>query len=446
MNLYNKVCHFYNKDERLNNEQLEKYIDIIQLITSYVANEQLIIKKDNAYGQNNETRIKYTFQEDTFESIIAFFKSIKFLSIPKIGTKKQVSIVSDSFNIEDGIKYKGKIIQDSFENYSLKDVIYIMDKIKDSFMHINNQEQLLYKVISNNGKGIIRIENMGGEDAFSLNCEIPIEALKQFVESTQKYNIDAHVHENIAMHKKIDVKKYESSDFKNLMLNAQTNDMLHSKGLIPYSYLTMLQASRYNYPLLPSLYQCECNFNGEQITKLVKNILDSLILYKERLNNLLVYNYQLTEKVLDSLKAPIYNVIYNMMLYNNEVIRHIRNSISHSNYDFDEDFVRFTDKKNNSSKNIFGTKDVPEFELTGAVNDVYSLFDEINDTKIKTRKNPDDLNDDIDSLKAISDGVLKHNTHSIQFQIRNAFYEQLKGFLQNCSFSENEEIRKKQKI
>lgn len=157
MDIFNDVVNnFRTKIDKRFNSYLNE-------VANYVIFEQTLIKKDNK--SKKKSSIKYRYDEKTYNLINDFFKEITFDGELKVGRAKDVDIK----DLPDELAYENK------HELSFDDKIYLLDKIKDSFMHLRGNETLYDFDFRNK---TIDIHNSA--DDFSLDCKIPFSTLYKF--------------------------------------------------------------------------------------------------------------------------------------------------------------------------------------------------------------------------------------------------------------------------
>ncbi len=449
MYMYNIICKYFNNNRSFSNKaELLEVIEIINIISNFITCEQKVIKTDNSIRGNIKKQLKYRYDDSTWNVLWTFFSKIEFISDPKIGTGKSVKIVSN-----DSLYSEDSIIRHAPKKYDISksEVVYIINKIKDSFMHVDCNGSILYHI---NNEGTITINNISQD--FSLQCKIPISEMKEFIKQIEKYYDDEIMEPDIiskykytkTLREKID--KELGVDFVTLRYSNTTREnyqkleeaykqellikSIQYKGLSAYAYLTFLFDLKKCYPILLSLSEFDCRFKSSEINTYASKILDDLLSGYDLINQ---YNGELPDYELRRVKDLFFTnnqgkqegIIYNIMKYNDSIIKNLRNSRSHANFDKQSElFVLFQNSLNNSSINMKGKNDISNFELFGTIDDMLLLLDEINNSNY--------------ALSEVVDAVIENDNQ----EVSSLFFQQLSGFLVNCYCNGSEEIRKKAEI
>lgn len=396
-----------------------KFNQFLNEVASYVMYEQAIIKKDNNVGGSS---IKYRYDKKSFKIINFLISSIEFLSEPVIGSAKKV-VVKD---LPDDYKYSVK------HELSIKDKIYILDKIKDSFMHLHNNETM-YDIDDDN----IVIKNIDSD--YSLECKISFKALYVFNRGI-KYFYDTSMpslnwidkffmrDRKINLSKKLLVKGldanfnlinlsprrrviyipdtdcyyfFEESGFDDYgfsthQMSKQEYDSYHTD-----SYVSLLKASSddMNYPLLESLYDfdfhCDHSAYVDKLEKIMKSIME---FYNVTYSNIgKIDQNKLKKNILDFLFSVGQNgkdkgLISDISSINNMIIKkYMRNARSHANNRgvencrLGEEKIIYHDVLYNSLQNEISDKSVPTFVLIGGRKDLNSFFEKIRNHSMSNR-------------------------------------------------------------
>lgn len=437
------------------NLEIPKFNQIINEVANYIMYEQAIIKKDNNASGSS---IKYRYGKKSFEFINDFFSKISFLSKPIIGSAKKV-IIKD---LPDDYKYPNK------HEISIEDKIYILDKIKDSFMHLNNNETMYNFDDDNN----IIIKNI--ESDYSLECRIPFETLYAFNRCI-KYNYDnstpvfnwiddffikSQGQNNYEIYKVLsagtDTGLYEiklpslkrivyipSTDcyyffekrtvktFNNLSngISKKEYDSYHT-----YSYLSLLKASsdEMNYPLLESLYDfdfhCKHVAYVDKLEKIMKKIMD---FYHATYTNIEQINQnRLKKNILEFLFSVGQNgkekgLISDISSINNMIVKkYMRNARSHANSRVDEEsrlgqeVIIYHDVLYNSLQNEISEKSIPTFMLIGGRKDLNSFFEKLRTCSLTNKELYDQIINDL---------------YSGNYDSLELFLQQFSKFINQCS-------------
>jgi len=390
------------------------FVFLLNEIANYVMYEQAIIKKDNdATGSS----IHYRYEEKSYEYIDDFFKEIEFLSKPVIGSMKKV-IVTDLPS-----EYKDV---DNHE-ISFNDKIYLLDKIKDSFMHLEDDDTL-YELDYDNK--VVIIKNI--TSLYSLECKIPFSTLYKFNRNIKnEYDnsvpslewIDSEYNKyklckfNLGCSMVID-EKLQNFYAKTLphgrimIYNPKTNfcyflqpnildendkDIGITKQEYDYyhinSYVSLLVASmdKMNYPLLDSIYdfdfQCEHSMYVSKMTSIIKKMTEFYIYLYNNIDN---FSHDiLQKKIIDFLYSIGQNgkekgLLVDISDINNMIVKkYMRNARSHANNKgvantgVGNQTIIYHDVLYNSLENESSDKRVPSFVLIGKRKELDSFFDKL---------------------------------------------------------------------
>lgn len=391
------------------NTQDEKFANALRAISEFAISEQTVIRKDNnkninrkdtegkninletrdhdKYGNpqplKDENVIKYRYDKESFVIINNFIKKIKFNSKPKIGKSKRVMIVYDNGrNKPLYSSNKSHEIESEFERkIEYTDIIYLMDKIKDSMMHANNGETN-YEFEDD----YTQIHIVQSSEDYEIDCKIKIEDLIDFISD---------------INSKYGIKK-----------TASQIDM-HA-----YSYLIMLMYNnKEKYPILLNKYTYGIDFNiyseeyikhAEKIVGILLNINDNPPCYyssgglwelvtSDSNQTVLKYgiwgllngdNIRLKQQLL-SRNCNNNNIIWKGIIkdiaeLNGVICEYLRHSRSHLNYiNMNESgYLQFSNSLKNSSLTGFGENDVPKFMMLGDEPSYKILFDQITSSNI----------------------------------------------------------------
>lgn len=402
--------------EGFKNRENKRFNNFLNEVANYVMYEQAMIKKDNeSYFSSS---IKYRFDERSFNYINNFISEITFLPKPVIGKGKKV-IIKD---MPDEYLFEPK------HEMSFSDKIYILDKIKDTFMHIRSDETMYDFDFSD---GCIVLKNIS--DDFSLECKIPFVALYKFnryvmedfdksspsimwavnfLNRTMANNAPKIVnHRNVPGRKQIFragwdklVIKGENDDLsfyqQNAFLKLGNSPRRMSREVIEAyhtpSYVASIVSSKSdaNYPLLDHLYDFEISCSNEELKKKVNAIFEKIeAFYKHVYENGEYIQYG---KLKDNVKDLIYTnngqnneekgLLVDISFVHNAIIkRFIRNARSHANLKekdgtaFGNAVVSYHDVSYNSYLNGDSEKSIPSFTMVGNKHDFDYLFLEVID-------------------------------------------------------------------
>ncbi len=374
INMFKNTLKNYNYDN-------EKFFLAINSLADYIMYEQTIIKKDNVIGASS---ITYTPSTIASNAINEFISSINFIEEPIIGSNKSV-IINDT-------------------DKSMTSNIYLLDKIKDSLMHIKNN-MTLYKFDSEY-KNII-IENVALD--YSLKCIIPIDAFIKFntIIKNNYYNMDPEIkwiekiHDkasnikidsydrNISKLKIGNYYSYRANKYSRVILKKNSKEKLYAiygnhKNMYEseylsyhtYSYLTLLNAYEHDYPILNEVYNL--NFNcthPEYIQKCTKVINDMVDFYEN--NN---FNDHIPYEVIkNKIIKHLINRLKDMNMINKYILTYMRNARSHANKIGDDKLnITYFDVKYNSEELNSSPLSTPTFILEDTNENINILFDKLN--------------------------------------------------------------------
>ena len=379
------------------------------LVADYTMYEQAIIKKDNI--SSSESTIKYRYSKNSYKYVNEFFSKIQFLSKPVIG-KGKTPVIKE---LPDKYQFPMK------HEVPFEDKIYILDKIKDSFMHLHGDDTLYDFDMSDH---TIVIRNVGGD--FSLECKIPVDELFKFNQRIKlEYdkstpNLDwvndfLSKSRNLKTMRNVMAHRIYGSDLyqirishnrraiidenNNVIFLEKSLDGVKSmsvKDLVSYhanSYVTLLMASsgNQNYPLLSGFNNFDFHYKNEsyveQITSITKKMNDfgfNLLKNIEHLSK-----EEIHDKIIDFLfmfnkqNKKEKGLICDLAAVNSEIIKCLRNARSHANNkgtdkaSFGEENILFYDVSYNSLLNTASEKAEPTFAFQGKKKDFDNLFSEI---------------------------------------------------------------------
>lgn len=360
-----------------------KVFKAINALADYTMYEPMIVKKN--YITNNQSTISYTYNTNLNQTVRSFYSTIQFDEPPQIGKAKKVEI-------------KGAPVgTNQTEIDDLEKMIYVLDKIKDSLMHLDGDETKFTFV---DGKFEIKIVNQMSD--YSLKCRIPIEEI---------INFSSYIRNNCCTEDKeirrttmfIDFSKFAShllKKFDNSVrivrvrgrkfvltddglfaydpskikgINSPKQQYYSLKGYNTYhtnSYLTSLYVSQEsaNFPLLPELYLTDFDCNHIEYTKNCEKILER---YRDFMNMYRIISPYLPEAEKEKKLTEFFikvnpagkisGAIYDLALINNLIVKNcLRNARAHANKkedDTDEKLHLEDRKENDSSTNP------PEFSM-----------------------------------------------------------------------------------
>ena len=404
--------------EGFKNREHKRFNNFLNEVANYVMYEQAMIKKDNK--SHFSSSIKYRFDERSFNYINDFISSITFLSKPVIGKGKKV------------------IIKDMPEEYlfepkhelSFSDKIYILDKIKDVFMHTRLDETMYDFDFSD---GYIVLRNVA--DDYSLECKIPFVALYKFnryvMEDFDKSspsimwaNKFLKNYELNGPPKNIKFARFSSNkqvfsagSFNKVVIKGENGDIsfhqhkplsnaslsfncrMSRESVEAYhtpSYVASIVSSKSdaNYPLLDHLYDFEISCSNNELKNKVNAIFEKIeAFYKHVYENGEHIQYG---KLKDNVKDLIYTnngqnneekgLLVDISFVHNAIIkRFIRNARSHANLKekdgtaFGNAVVSYHDVSYNSYLNGDSEKSIPSFTMVGNKHDFDYLFLEVID-------------------------------------------------------------------
>ena len=399
--------------------KVPKFNNFLNEIASYVMYEQSIIKKDN---KNDGSSIKYRYDAKSFGYINYFISKIEFLSEPVIGSAKKV-IIKD---LPDSYKYSSK------HEISIEEKIYILDKIKDTFMHLHNNETM-YEFDEKN----IIIKNKGAD--YSLECRIPFEALYVFNrcikyvydDSTPSLDWidDFLVKKNKNTYRMYKIKNsnydlyeiklssqkrvvydpgsgfyqfYERDNIENLNGKSNSISIMEYDSYHTISYISLLKASSedMNYPLIESLYDFDFHCEHSAYVDKVKMIMKEIIEFYDYISFNIgkIDENKLKIKILEFLFSVGQNgkekgLISDISSVNNMIIKkYMRNARSHANNkgvensSIENEKIIYHDVLYNSLKNPISKKSIPTFTLIGKRKDLNIFFGEIRTCSINNKE------------------------------------------------------------
>lgn len=447
----NELVNRFKTDD--SNDYLFQFV--LGQIAGYTMYEQAIIKKDN---NPDGSIIKYRYDENSYQYINEFFSKIEFLSKPVIGSGKKV-VIKD---LPDEYKYPSK------HEVPFEDKIYILDKIKDSFMHLRG-EDTMYDFDFNNR--CILIKNVAGD--YSLECKIPFDDLFKF---NQKVKIDYD--KSTPSLDWVDQFLFGKNPYKNIkkVLTNNSNDNVYeirvsnrqrvifnpdSKNIFSFyektfdgtkgtslkevvnyhvdSYVTLLLASskNMNYPLLGKLYDfdfhCTNQNYKDKVNSMMKGMVDLYLSFYDKVG------FMDPDRLkTDLLKCFLYfdqkeneqGFIADMSFINNLIIHFMRNARSHANNKgtdnapFKEENILYYDVSYNSLLNPISSKTEPTFALEGKRRDFDIFFEELRS-------------------RSMSNGEffiqIKNEFFNDKYDTLELFLEELDQFIVHCALEGNKD-------
>ena len=321
------------------------FFNAINTISDYIMYEQSIILKNSI--NRNTSSITYVYDSVSYDAINDFYDSIKFLSEPIIGTSKSVVI-------------------DGLNDPMLSKKVYILDKIKDSFMHLDGDNT---KYVFSDDSKKVTIRNVMSD--YSLECEIDISALRYFCDIIKEYYVEVdkelqwidylRISHNLGIdiiEKKEGVLKIESIEGTPEKIYSSTNE----KGVFrrtesdylsyhTYSYLTSLNSERKdNYPIIASLYSEDVFCDNPSYKAQFQSILDVMNGRFEALtrnvDNIYIPNEVKIKQAINLLDYCIKSI----GSLNGQMVRSLRNARAHANKTASGDGnIYFFDLEDNTS-------------------------------------------------------------------------------------------------
>ena len=432
-------------------------------IANYVMFEQAMIKKDN--GAN--PTIKYRYDEKSYEYINDFISKITFSPKLKIGKGKKVNIKGMPDELYFELKHE----------MSFSDKIYILDKIKDSFMHLRDDNTMFD---FDHKEGCIVIKNIA--DDFSLECKIPIKALFEFNRKIKRnYDksapsfewIDEFLNSGASLPSRVilssrsrkvdkfnDFREIKASAVTKAILNCGNGDFMflqknlgsdfdnHYKVVTKAtyesyhtdSYVALLMASmdEMNYPLLNELYYFDFHCDHPQY----KNKMEAIMKYIYNFYASIYFNIDYLNQ--DDLRKKIMQFIYrynqngeetgilvDISQINNMIIKSfLRNARSHANIKeteestFHNPIVVYHDVLYNSLLGGYSDKCVPSFVMVGSKKKFDKLFDKITVCSESNSSVIDKIKYDFSDGK---DDTLEEFLNQFELFINQAYKDKISG-------------------
>lgn len=402
----------------------------LNAVANYVMFEQSIIKKDNIPGHSI---IKYRYDAYSYKVINDFFSKIEFAPELVIGSGKSVVVKE----LPDEYKHPSK------HEISFEKKLYILDKIKDSFMHLNKDETMYDFDFE---KKVVKIKNIGHD--YSLICDIPLKALIRF-NSLIKVSYD----ESMPSLDWIDdfILNYDTYDkfrgtlmFEN-SLGLRTMRIGRNRRVIYYpnknkfycyfiektahgskslsihdyngyhtdSYISLLKASSegMNFPIIDCLYDFDFHCVHKEYKTKIKKFVELLNSFYESIYNNIEYKSE------ESVKNAIINFLFfhdkqngkekglicEISSINNMIItQFMRNARSHANNKgidkkapLRSENIVFYDVSYNSLQNKISKKTVPLFALKGKRYEFDDFFDDLRTSSVSNADLYDQINNEL---------------------------------------------------
>ncbi len=409
MNIDNLLAKFIDAKNNYSYDNYD-FFECINTIADYVMYEQSIIKKNNI--NSCLSNITYTYDSISYDVINDLYNSITFLSKPIIGSSKSV-------------------IVNGCSDTSLPNKIYILDKIKDSFMHLDNNNTKY--IFSEDNKSVI-IKNVMSD--YSLECEIKISDLRYFCDLIKSYyaNVDNELelidyfrllHESgkDIVNIKRGVLKIISIEDSPEKIYSYTNkkgvyQRLESDYLSyhTYSYITALKSeTKDNYPILPSLYSSDVFCENSSYKNQCQSILNAMDAKYKSLTSNVLNRHIPYQKKLDQAMNFLDYTIKSIGNLNGQIVRSLRNARAHANKGRNEDGdIYFFDVEDNTTN----TNDF-KFALRIQKPKLISLLNEINYCPTS--------NDYIN--------ILHNEINTKDFEYLYEYIEYLNNFLYHCALN-----------
>ena len=399
---------------------------LIDEISNYVMLEQTLIKKDNG----EDASIKYRYDEDTYKYIDEFISEITFLSEPIIGTKKRV-VIKD---------LPGELMYEDKHNFSLEDKIYLLDKIKDSFMHLKGDDTLYDIDFRDNTVTIRNVSNQ-----YALDCKIPFSTLHNFNNRLRKKYLDKYPlnSEEVMLDDEINrgFRRFSRREFDNASngSNSSSNQehvvRCENGSIVLYkrlnensfgrykviaksalrncytsSYVSLLLASREdaNYPLLNIASDMEVECDRELYIQLMEPLMKKIKNFYWSIYKTIDYFSQ--EEINRKVREFLYReengkkvgLIQDISYVNNTLVKKLlRNARSHANLEEvdreipNNPIMSYYDVTSNSHISLDNEKTIPSFVMIGYKNDFDKLFDDIQEHSISNEDFYNDLNTEL---------------------------------------------------
>lgn len=438
MDIFNDVVNkFRDKTDKTFNSYLNE-------VANYVIFEQTLIKKDNK--SKKKSSIKYRYDEKTYNLINDFFKEITFDGELKVGRAKDVDIK----DLPDELYFENN------HELSFADKIYLLDKIKDSFMHLRGNNTLYDFDFRNK---TIDIHNSA--DDFALNCKIPFSTLYQFnraikeiydketpplnlIETFSKERIKKGVKESARRRQIVEKKGFyyiSSGEFVATTkigklalydgikkVNSLSTKVVLKSFMDNYytsSYVSSLIASKEesNYPLLGELYNGEFDFqcSKKDYIDMMNGIMNRIMKFYD--SNTINLEYIDSNKLKNNVQNFLNNEIGSICRINNFIVTSLRNARSHANLEetnceiFGNPLMLYHDAHYNSHLNLENENTIPSFCMIGYKKDFDQLFNKL----IDKRTNPEFFKVDLENELTIG-----------KYDLLEKFLEQFEGLIKQA--------------
>lgn len=443
MNVEDLIKIFKNvKDESLD-YNIQVINRVINAIADYVMYEQTIVKKDNI--SSSESTITYRYDAMSYGLICYFIEKITFIREPIVGGNKTVIIEG----LPEELKDKEK---------ELSDKIFILDKIKDSFMHlVDNKTMFEIDPITEE----VILKNVS--DVYSLECKVLYKNLLEFNYVIKKeyfklnpdferlfneFDIIKDFKEIGALFTKIDgVRVYNcgrrqifykpevgvllvtETGFDSETLDHKTSSITINEiiAYYTYSYLTLLNASKdeKNFPIINSIYKLDFSCKHPAYTSKMQAMITRVKEKYEKLCRDMKYlsEEQVRERVLKILfndsNGKETGLLVDISQLNNLVIKnYMRNARAHANNravresSAVNEIIKYYDVANNSEASV--NPDDEFFSIIASRTEFNELFDEINNGSEPTK----------DTFKKV-----KESTNNGDFGLLESLLNQLENII-----------------
>ena len=416
-------------------ERWQDFIFAVKTLSEYSLYEQYIIRKDNNHLIKKEENdalsrecdpfgnpspkkskdiIKYSYKEDEFKNIILdFFYKIRFNESPIIGIGKRVVMVFDP-----GHAYtKDKVHPMNFRFYNgepyYPDIIYILDKIKDLIMHTSDGFTNFSFGDSHENFKTLYLKQQKND--FSLDCEIDIKDIKEFCEKLKEYYY-GQVHQFPSSATK-GMTTEEIIELNNTFGISEQDTIM---DLFTYAYTSLLGYDMRSYFVLfdyDAIKDIEWKYFHIEYIKIVEKILG--IKYETEVKRgVQVSKFNINDGICGLLSwedskqdrkskygkmlridenGAYIGILWDIAKHNSLIVEALRNSRAHMyiNDRIEDNRIQFKNSRRNTSYNIKGEADVPNFTMSGTITNFYTLFHNICDEKyeidslIETMNNSD---------------------------------------------------------
>lgn len=378
LNQFKYAVRYYTNDNMA-------FLNTISLVSDYIMYEQSIVKKDNV--DKYHTDIIYSYDKLSYDAINDFISSINFIEEPIVGANKNV------------------VLNGTIYDKDLEKKIYLLDKIKDSFMHLDNGNTK-YEFIDSFEK--IAIENTYND--YSLKCIIPSDSLSKFNSTIRDnyYKIDPEIKWVHEMSKKMDIVQefdfnrfsklkdynlcvYKYSPLARVIFSKKNPQRIYIQhyslknmkseseylSYHTYSYLSLLRITDdASYPLLNELYKLDFRCSNATYVDKARKMIESMILFYGKYNS---NSYIPEDKLQLIVERYISSFSKSFVIVNRELLRSLRNARSHANKIGDKKFnITYYDVKYNSIKLNSNLNSTPIFILKATNKEMDTLFDVLN--------------------------------------------------------------------